>query len=60
VIALSKMQGGTGNAEKRIAARPSPEDAQAAFDDLLEKVKFANEKVNAGYVRALGLKESNQ
>jgi len=56
IIALSKMQGGTGNAEKRIAARPSPEVAQAAFDDLLEKVKFSNEKVNAGYVRALGLK----
>ena len=55
VIALSKMQAGTGNAEKRIAARPSPEDAQAAFEDLLEKIRFSNEKVNAGYVRALGL-----
>jgi len=55
VIALSKMQAGTGSAEKRIAARPSPEDAQAAFDDLLEKIRFSNEKVNAGYVRALGL-----
>ena len=55
VIALSKMQAGTGNAEKRIAARPSPEDAQAAFGDLLEKIRFSNEKVNAGYLRALGL-----
>ena len=55
MIALSKMQGGTGNAEKRIAARPSPEDAQAAFDDLLVKIKFSNEKLNAGYVKALGL-----
>jgi endoglucanase len=55
VIALSKMQAGTGNAEKRTAARPSPEDAQASFDDLLEKIRFSNEKVNAGYVRALGL-----
>jgi endoglucanase len=52
---LSKMQGGTGAAEKRIAARPSPEDAQAAFDDLLDKIRFSNEKVNPGYVRALGL-----
>ena len=56
VIALSKMQGGTGNAEKRIAARPSPEDAQAAIDDLLEKIRFSNEKVNEGYVKALGMK----
>ena len=55
VIALSKMPGGTGNAEKRIAARPSPEDAQAAFDDLLIKIRFSNEKVNPGYVLALGL-----
>jgi hypothetical protein len=55
IIAVSKLPGGTGSAEKRIAARPSPEDAQAAFDDLLKKVQFSNEKVNAGYVRALGL-----
>jgi endoglucanase len=55
IIALSKMQGGTGAAEKRIAARPSPEDAQAAFVDLLQKIRFTNENVNSGYVRALGL-----
>ena len=55
IIALSKMPGGTGNAEKRIAARPSPEDAQAAFDDLLSKIRFTGERVNPGYVRALGL-----
>jgi endoglucanase len=55
IIALSKIQGGTGAAEKRIAARPSPEDAQAAFDDLLEKIRFSNETINPGYVRALGL-----
>ena len=56
VIALSKMTSGTGNAEKRIAARPTPEDAQAAFDDLLKKIAFENERVNAGYVGALGRK----
>jgi endoglucanase len=56
VIALSKMPGGTGNAEKRIAARPSPEDAQAALDDLLNKIGAASERVNPGYVQALGMK----
>ena len=56
IIALSKMPGGTGNAEKRIAARPTPEDAQKAFDDLLKKITFSSEKVNAGYVTALGRK----
>lgn len=55
VIALSKMPGGTGNAEKRITARPSPEEAQAAFDDLLNKARYPSERVNAGYVHALGL-----
>ena len=56
IIALSKMPGGTGNAEKRIAARPSPEDAQKAFDDLLKKITFTSERVNADYVTALGRK----
>ena len=55
VIALSKMPAGTGNAEKRIAARPLPEDARATFDDLLSKIRFSNERTNPGYVRALGL-----
>jgi hypothetical protein len=49
------MQPGTGNAEKRIAARPSPEEAQATFDDLLKQVQFTNEQENDGYIRALGL-----
>ena len=56
IVALSKMPGGTGNAEKRIAARPSPEDAQAAFGDLLVKIRFSNERINPAYVQALGLK----
>jgi endoglucanase len=54
------MQAGTGNAEKRIAARPSPEETQAIFDDLLKQVQFANERVNDGYVRALGLTPPKQ
>ena len=56
VIAVSKMASGTANAEKRIAARPTPENAQAAFDDLLKKIAFENERVNTGYVAALGRK----
>lgn len=58
VVKLAAMAPGTGNAEKRIAARPSPEEAQAIFDDLLKKVQFASERVNDGYVQALGLKPS--
>lgn len=55
IVAFAAMPSGTGNAEKRIAARPSPEQAQQTFDDLLNKIRFSNEKVNDGYVRALGL-----
>lgn len=60
VVKLAAMAPGTGNAEKRIAAGPSPEEAQAIFDDLLNKVQFANELVNGGYVRALELKPPAQ
>jgi endoglucanase len=55
VVKLAAMAPGTGNAEKRIAARPSPQEAQAIFDDLLKKVQFSGERVNDGYLRALGL-----
>jgi endoglucanase len=55
ILAFAKLAPGTDNAEKRIAARPSIDDAQAAFDDLLKKIQFANTRVNAGYVQALGL-----
>jgi len=56
ILALAKLQSGTGNAEKRIAARPSEADIQQAFDDLLQKIKFSNCRQNAGYIEALGLK----
>ncbi len=56
IIALAKMPAGTGNAEKRIAARPSLEDSRNALDDLLDKVRLASCHVNAGYFQALGLK----
>jgi endoglucanase len=55
ILAFAKLAPGTGNAEKRIAARPSVEDAQQIFDDLLKKIQFANTHVNAGYVQAVGL-----
>ena len=55
ILAFAKLPTGTANAEKRIAARPSIEDVQQAFDDLLKKIQFANTHVNAGYVQALGL-----
>jgi aryl-phospho-beta-D-glucosidase BglC (GH1 family) len=56
IIALAAMPAGTNNAEKRIAARPSPEDAQTIFDALLGKIRFSSEKINGDYVKALGMR----
>ena len=56
VMALAAMPGGTGEAEKRIAARPSLEDSSKALQELLENIRFENCRVNQGYIRALGLK----
>ena len=55
IVAYAAIPGGTGDAEKRIAARPSVEDARAALTDLLRKIRFENCRVNAGYLQALGL-----
>jgi hypothetical protein len=56
IVAYAKLPVGTEDAEKRLAARPEQADIDAAFADLLGKIHFANERVNPGYVGALGLK----
>lgn len=55
IVAFAKLPTGTGNAEKRLAARPPQQDIDAAFADLLQKVQFSHAKLNPGYVQALGL-----
>ena len=56
IVKLAASPSATADPQRRIAARPSPEDAQAIFDDLLSKIQFSSEHVNESYVRALGLK----
>jgi hypothetical protein len=56
VLALAKMPSGTGDAEKRIAARPTVERSRAVTQLLLESVAVKNCRVNSGYLQALGLK----
>jgi hypothetical protein len=36
--------------------RPPKEKAQKALSDYLERIKFANCRINTGYLKALGLK----
>lgn len=56
IVAYAKQRRGTGNAEKQLALRPSPEIAAAAFKELLENVRVERCRVNRGYLEALGLK----
>lgn len=56
IVTFAKMPSGTGNAEKRIAARPSLEHSRKALDDLLEKIRLESCSVNTGYLQALGLR----
>jgi hypothetical protein len=56
IVALAAMTTGTGEAEKRIAARPSVDHARQALDDWLNRIQVQQCTVNAGYLRALGLR----
>lgn len=56
VIEFGKLPQGTGNSEKLIAVRPSVEESQQAFKDLLEKIKLPGCRKNLSYIKALGMK----
>jgi endoglucanase len=56
IVAFAKLPPGTGNAENRLAARPPQADIEAAFADLLQQIRYDHERLNPGYLRALGLK----
>jgi aryl-phospho-beta-D-glucosidase BglC (GH1 family) len=56
IVALSEQPAGTGNAEKRIASRPSDEICRAALDGLLSNIELQKCRVNRGYIEALGLR----
>ncbi len=56
IVAFAKMPPGTGNAEKRIAARPSLDHSRRSLEDLLEKVRLNSCHLNVGYFQALGLR----
>ena len=60
IVAYSKMPGNTGKAEQRIAARPSLEHSREALQDLVQKIRLDNCRVNVGYLKALGLTQASQ
>ncbi len=56
VVIFAKQPMGTGNAEKRIGARPAQDHIEEALSGLLANIPFAKTTVNAGYLKALGLR----
>ena len=56
IVAFAKMPAGTGEAEKRIAARPPADHCKQAFQELLNNVRVESCRINKGYFDALGLK----
>ena len=55
ITTYAKMPGNSGESEKRIAARPSLEHSREALQDLLQRIHFEKCRINAGYLKALGL-----
>jgi aryl-phospho-beta-D-glucosidase BglC (GH1 family) len=54
IVAFAAHKYTMGDSEKAVAARPPQADIDAAFRDLLVKVRFENAHANPGYLKALG------
>lgn len=59
IVNLAKIPGGTGAAEKRIAARPPQTVIQSALDEFIANVHLSRCRVNHGYISALGLQSKS-
>jgi hypothetical protein len=46
-----------GAAEDKMKKRPPADRSRAAIADLLEKIKLENCRTNAGYLKALGMRD---
>ncbi|HTW46330.1 MAG TPA: cellulase family glycosylhydrolase, partial [Acidobacteriaceae bacterium] len=55
IVAFAQARAGLGDAEKQIARRPPMDHIRAAFDELLQNIRYENCTHNDGYLKALGL-----
>ena len=55
IVTFAQAFASVGDAEKQIPRRPPMDHIRAAFDDLLENIRFENCSLNDGYLKALGL-----
>ncbi len=55
IVAYAALPGGMGAAEEKMKRRPQADRTRAVMEELLEKIKLANCRVNEGYLKALGM-----
>lgn len=56
IVEFAKLPRGTAHVEERLKKRPEQETINRAFDELLENIRLEKCRVNAGYLKALGMK----
>ncbi|HEY3620655.1 MAG TPA: cellulase family glycosylhydrolase [Candidatus Sulfotelmatobacter sp.] len=56
IVEFAKLPRGTAHVEERLKVRPEQETINRVFAEFLESVRLQKCRVNAGYLRALGLK----
>ena len=56
IVEFARLPRGTAHVEERLKARPDQEVITRAFAELLENIRVEKCRINAGYLKALGLK----
>lgn len=56
ITEFAKLPRGTAHVEERLKARPDQQTIRRAFAELLENIRLERCRVNAGYLKALGMK----
>jgi hypothetical protein len=56
IVEFGKLPRGTSHVEDRLKARPEQETITRAFAELVENIRVEKCRVNAGYLRALGMR----
>ena len=56
IVEFAKLPRGTGHVEERLKARPEQETIARAFAELVENIRMEKCRVNAGYLKALGMR----
>jgi endoglucanase len=55
IIEFARLPRGTGHVEERLKARPEQGLIKRAFDEMLVNIRLEKCRVNAGYLKALGM-----